>query len=128
MLAEFYLQRFRAEFRPGFDAWLATKPLTNPDAPPTPFAVDEYRLEAAAETERLDAESERMSAIARRNVQRSANYVLGVVLFAVSLFFAGMSNKVTGSGPRQVMLAVGCVVFVGALVWIATFPISVSVS
>ena len=31
----------------------------------------------------------------RRDIQRSSNYVLGVVLFAVALFFAGMSTKLT---------------------------------
>ncbi len=57
-LADFYLARFRPEFRPAFDAWLATDPLTNPDAPPTPFAMDEYQLQAQADAERLDAEAE----------------------------------------------------------------------
>ncbi len=43
-LADFYEARFRPDFRPAFDAWLATDPLTNADAPPTPFAMDEYEL------------------------------------------------------------------------------------
>ena len=90
-LADFYTDRFRPEFRPAFDAWLATDPLTNPDAPPTPFAMDEYQLQARAEAERLDAEAEARPPTVRRNIQRSANYVLGVVLFAIALFFAGMS-------------------------------------
>ena len=85
------LARFRPEFRPAFDAWQATDPLTNPDTPPTPFAMDEYQLEARTEAERLDAEAEEMAATVRRNIQRSANYVPAVVLFAVALFFAGMS-------------------------------------
>src|SRR5262245_61171346 len=38
-LADFYRARFRDEFKPAFAAWLATKPLTNPNAPPTPFAL-----------------------------------------------------------------------------------------
>lgn len=126
-LADFYAERFRAEFRPAFDAWLATDPLTNPDAPPTPFAMDEYRLEAETEAERFDAEEEAMAATVRRNVQRSANYVLAVVLFAVALFFAGMSTKLRGKGVRKALLVVGCLVFIGAAVWIATFPISLSV-
>ena len=46
-LESFYVERFRDEFRPAFDAWLATDPLTNADAPPTPFAMDEYQLEAS---------------------------------------------------------------------------------
>lgn len=126
-LAEFYTDRFRAEFQPAFEAWLATDPLTNPDAPRTPFAVEEYQLAAAAEAERLDGEAEEMAAAVRRNIQRAANYVLGVVLFAVALFFAGMSAKLRGAGPRLALLIVGCLVFVGTAAWIATFPISVSV-
>ena len=50
-LADFYTERFRPEFRPAFDAWLATDPLTNPDAPPTPFAMDEYQLQARADAD-----------------------------------------------------------------------------
>jgi hypothetical protein len=126
-LADFYLARFRPELRPAFDAWQATNPLTNPDAPPTPFAMDQYRLQARADVERLDAEEELATTVVRRNIQRSANYVLAVVLFAVALFFAGMSAKLRGAGPRKALLAVGCLVFLGTLVWIATFPISVSV-
>ena len=49
------------------------------------------------------------------------------MLFAVALFFAGMSAKLRGAGPRKALLAVGCLVFLGTLAWIATFPISLSV-
>jgi hypothetical protein len=126
-LATFYTDRFRPEFVPAFEAWLATEPLTDPTAPPTPFAMDEYRLAAADEADRLDAEAERLAAEARASLQRSANYVLGVVLFAVALFFGGMSTKLRGEGQRKVLLGVGCVVFLGAAIWIATFPVSVSV-
>jgi hypothetical protein len=126
-LEAFYTKRFRPEFRPAFDAWLATDPLTNPAAPPTPFAMDEYQLQARAEAEQLDAQAEVMAAAVRRNVQRSANYVLAVVLFAVALFFAGMSTKLRGESARKALLIVGCLVFVTAAVWIATFPISLAV-
>ena len=39
-VAAFYVDRFRDEFRPAYDAWIATDPFTNPAAPPTPFAMD----------------------------------------------------------------------------------------
>jgi hypothetical protein len=126
-LAGFYEQRFRAEFRPAFDAWEATDPLVDAAAPPTPFAMDEYQLEAALEASRIDAAAEVEAAAVRRNIQRSANYVLGVVLFAVALFFAGMSTKMAGIGPRKVLLGIGVAVFVATACWIATFPISLSV-
>ena len=38
-----------------------------------------------------------------------------------------MSAKLDVPGVRKAMLAVGCVVFVGTLVWIATFPVSVAI-
>ena len=126
-LADFYTERFRPEFRPAFDAWLATDPLTNPDAPPTPFTMDEYQLQARADVERLDAEEEVAAAIVRRNVQRAGNYVLAVVLFSVALFFAGMSTRLRGAATRKALLIVGCLVFLGTLAWIATFPVSISV-
>jgi hypothetical protein len=126
-LASFYRTRFREEFRPAFEAWVATRPLRNESAPPTPFAMEQYRLAAEAEAERLDAEAEVLAAQVRRDIQRSSNYVLGVVLCAVALFFAGMSTKLDSPGVRKVMLGLGWAVFLGAVVWIATSPVSVGV-
>jgi hypothetical protein len=126
-LADFYFKRFRAEFKPAVEAWLATKPLKNPDAPLTPFAMPQYKLAATAEVDRLDAEAEASAAQVRRNIQRASNYVLAVVLFSVALFFAGMSTRLTDMRLRTVTVGVGCVVFLGTLVWIATSPVSLSV-
>jgi hypothetical protein len=126
-LADFYFQRFRPEFKPAVNAWLATKPLANPDAPPSPFAMQEYRLAATAEAERLDVEAEASSALVHRDIQRSTDYVLGVVLFASSLFFAGISTKLHSLRQREVLLGIGWLIFLGTAVWIATSPVSISV-
>jgi hypothetical protein len=126
-LADFYFKRFRAEFKPAVAAWIATRPLRNPDAPLTPFAMPQYRLAARADAERLNAEAEVTSARARTNVQRATNYVLGVVLFAAALFFAGMSTKLGTPRLRAALLACGVVVFLVTVGWLATFPISISV-
>jgi hypothetical protein len=126
-LTTFYERRFRAEFKPAFRAWLATRPLTNANAPLTPFVMPQYRLEAEAEAEQLDAEAEVSAAEVRRNIQRSSNYILGVVLFSVALFFAGMSTKLTVPRLRQFTLVVGCAVFLGTVIWLVTQPISLSV-
>ena len=126
-LESFYRARFRPEFTPAFDAWLATRPLKTKGAPLTPFAMPEYQLAARADAERLDQTAEALAAQVRRDIQRSSNYVLGVVLFAVALFFAGMSTKLTAGGLRKAVLAVGCILFVGTVIWIATFPVSVAV-
>ena len=126
-LADFYFARFREEFRPAVEAWIATRPLQNPDAPLTPFAMPEYQLAARAEAEELEADAEALAARARTNLQRATNYVLGVVLFASALFFAGMSTKLRAQRLRLVLLGLGVTVFAATLVWIATSPISISV-
>ncbi len=126
-LSDFYFKRFRKEFRPAVDAWVATKPLKNPSAPLTPFAMPQYKLDARAEAERLNAEAELSAAQSRRDIQRASNYVLGVVLFASSLFFAGMSTKLTSPRLRVAMLCIGCAVFLLTALWIATSPVDVAV-
>jgi hypothetical protein len=47
-LANVYQKRFRAEFRPAFEAWLATDPFNNPNAPPGPLFMPQYKLSGAS--------------------------------------------------------------------------------
>jgi hypothetical protein len=126
-LADFYVARFREEFKPAFDAWLATDPLTDPDAPATPFAMPEYRVASGQEAAKLDAASEASAAVVRTDIQRSSNYVLTVVLYAVVLFFAGVSTRIKNRRLRWILTIAGCVVLLGAITWIATFPVSLEV-
>lgn len=126
-LAQFYRDRFRQEFRIAFDAWLTTNPFTDPDAPETPFAVPEYQVGAQTEAEELDKASEQSAAEVRLDIQRASNYVLTVVLYAVALFFAGMSTQIHSPRLRTVMIACGYVVLVFSLAWVATFPVSMAV-
>lgn len=126
-VADFYVGRFRPEFRTAHEAWLATRPLTNDEAPPTPFAMDDYQVASKDEAERLDAAAEASAALVRLNIQRSSNYVLTVVLYAVVLFFAGMSTRLHHRRLRWVMTIAGCAVLLGALGWVATFPVSLAV-
>jgi hypothetical protein len=126
VLADFYFKRFRKEFKPAVEAWIATRPLRNPAAPLTPFVMPQYRLAAQREVERLDAEAAASSATVQRNIQRSTNYVLAVVLFAAALFFAGTSAKLSTPWVRRALLAFGLIVFIGTSAWLATFPVSVS--
>jgi hypothetical protein len=127
VLQGFFEARFREDFRPAFDAWLATDPFDNPDAPLTPFKMEEYQPASRTEAERLDAAAAASAEVVQRNLQRSANYVLAVVLFAVTLFFAGVSTKLPSPRMQVVLLTAGWTVFLGTVVWLATFPVSISV-
>jgi hypothetical protein len=126
-LAAFYQHRFRDEFRPAFNAWVATKPRTNPDAPLSPFAMPQYRLAASAQADALEAKAGAKSNDVARYIQRADDYTLAVVLFAVSLFFAAISTRLRAWRLRVALLAMGCVLCLGTIVWLATQPVTVSV-
>ncbi len=123
-LAAFYRTRFRDEFRPAFERWLASRPFTNPDAAATPFALPEYRLAAQDEADRLEAAATAATETVKEDVERADRYVLAAVLFATALALAGIGGRLRLLLPRAVVLGLGCVVFLGGVAWVATFPVS----
>jgi hypothetical protein len=94
---------------------------------PAPFALPDYRLAATGEADALEARAAAFSRNVGSYIQRADNYVLAVVLFAVSLFFAGISTRLHSIGPRAAILGFGYVLFLGTVVWLATFPVDVAV-
>lgn len=126
-LSDFYFKRFRKEFKPAIDAWTETKPRTNPKAPLTPFAMPEYKLAAEERAAKLVVRAEAATEQAKTDNQRSDNYVLAVVLFASSLFFAGISTKLDRFRFQVSIVALGYALFICTVIWVATFPITVSV-
>ena len=48
-------------------------------------------------------------------------------LFSVALFFAGMSTRLGEPRLRRFALGVGCTVFLGTVIWLATQPVSIAV-
>lgn len=125
-LSGFYYRRFRPEFRPALQAWVATKPLTNPKAPLTPFAMPQYQSAATDEADALEQKGVVESLQAQALVKRADKYTLCVVMFALALFFAGISTRLHSDSSRITVLALGWVVLIGVVVWMATFPVSLS--
>jgi hypothetical protein len=121
--ARFYRRRFRPEFRPAFDAWLATNPRTNPRAPLTPFAMPQYVVAEAAKADELTAQAERRAAAAEKSNERANDYVLGVVLFAACLFFAGISTKLHSLRQREALAGIGWAIFAGTFVWLVVLAV-----
>jgi hypothetical protein len=125
-LATFYERRFRDEFRPAFDAWLATQPLTDPDAPLTPFAMPDYKLAEADRASQVNREAGEHADAAGAANRNADKYLLAVVLFATALFFAALSGKLRTQVAREVVLGLGAVIFLGTVAWLVTFPVSIT--
>jgi hypothetical protein len=124
-LSGFLAQRFRAEFTPAFDAWIAQRPLTNPDAAKTPFELPEYKLAASAKAADLEAQAAQSVAEAKRDDDRSDSYVLLTVLFASVLFFAGISSKMDTLRARLLLLGMAVLVLVASSAVLVTLPRSI---
>ena len=125
-LAAFYRKRLRPEFKPAFAAWLATNPRTDPRAPLSPFAMPQYRVAQATLSSQLNVAAGVHADEAATVNQRANNYMLAVVLFAAALFFAGISTKLLAARQRDIVLVLGFVIFVGAVVWLATLPVQLT--
>ncbi|WP_282948702.1 hypothetical protein [Cellulomonas endometrii] len=121
----FLFDRFREEFRPAVHAWLAEDPAANPDAPPSPFAMDEYVLAATQDAERREADADAAAARAQQANATKDNYVLATVLCASVLFFGGIGARLSSTRRRAVMVALAAVALVATVVVLATYPVRV---
>ena len=125
-LTTFYRNRFRDEFVPAFEAWVATRPRENPKAPRSPFELPEYRLAANEEADALEQQAADFGLVVARDVERADSYMLAVVLFAIALFFAALSTRLTSRDLQLALVAMGYVVFLGTAIWLATQPVSIN--
>ncbi len=121
----FLYKRFRDEFLPAVDAWLATQPMTNDEAPKAPFEMEEYVVERLVEADRLPTVDDENAAAARTANQNGDNYVLTMVLFASVLFFAGVSSKMNRPRNRVIILGFGLVTLTVGIIILVSLPILV---
>ena len=121
-LADFYAARFRPDFKPAFDAWMALNPLTNADAPPSPFSMPEYRLPQTQRAEELNAEADAMYAEGEESKKHSEDYVFSTVLLATVLFFSGIAPRIRWMPAALVLIALSAVLLAVGIYDVATLP------
>ncbi len=122
-LTDFYQQRFRAEFKPAFEAWVATKPAQNPDAPASPFAMPEYQVSLITESERLVQEAEKTFEEGQAANEISDAYVRNTVILASVLFLAGISSRFKSFPLRLAIILLGLALLAFGLFNLLTYPI-----
>src|SRR5262245_47090729 len=90
---KFLQRRFRREFIPAFEAWIATKPAKTPNAPLTPFAMSEYHLAADDSAFQLDRLADRTGNLAIVASRNGDAFVLNAVLFATAMVFGSVAQQ-----------------------------------
>ena len=121
-LEQFYRQRFRPEFRQLFEAWLATKPLTDPQAPATPFALPGYRSEHGQRAIELENQAKALFDAGHRANHIADTYVLGTVLLATVLFFCGIVQQFQEFPVRIALLGMAVLLLISGLSKVLVLP------
>ncbi len=110
-LMDLLVTRFPEPLASTFPIWLATDPLTNPEAPSSPFVMPEYQVPELADAAAYDATADAKFAEALDDNARGDNYTLLTVAFASVLFFSAISGRMRSRRSQWALLGVGMVVF-----------------
>ena len=122
-LASFYVQRFPPDVRKAYDAWVAQKPLENPEADPHPFVHNLYQLRGSNEAAEATNDAARHLQEAGKAGNVSGQYLANTVLFATVLFFANAAGKFEQSRVRSLAFAFAILVFLFAFGRTVTLPL-----
>jgi len=122
-LTNFYEQRFREEFKPAFEAWLATEPVNNPGAPSSPFDMPEYKVSLAEEAALLENQAAEKFAQGEQANQIGDSYILNTVFLASVLFLGGIASRFKAMSARWVIITVSLAILIFGLFNILTYPI-----
>jgi hypothetical protein len=114
-LARYYADRFRGEAKTAFEAWMATRPFENTNAPPHPFVTNLYQPRLVTEAREAEAESQRQWEKAGELGRVSRNYVLLTVVLASALFCGGTASRFDQAWVRRAVLVLGLAAFVFAV-------------
>jgi hypothetical protein len=119
--AQFIYQRLRPEMRTALDAWLRTRPLTDPKAPSSPFALPEYRKAMGAESKRYEAAAAASFNDALTANRHSDNFLLLTIVFAAVSFLGGMSTKMKFP-QHAAVVALGTLALIYGIVRLLNLP------
>jgi hypothetical protein len=115
-------RRFSDEFQVAFDAWIATDPLNNPDAPKGPTFMPEYVLPQDVtyeEEARLADEAYEAGAEAGKTAD---DYVRITVLLASVLFLIGISGHFRIHAARVGLVSVSGLILTYAVILLIQAP------
>ncbi len=114
--------RFRPGFRVAFDAWRATKPESNPNAPRGPTYMPQYRQPGLAKSTALDKQADAAFAAGASAGETSDKYIRATVFLASVLFLVGISTQFPLRRVRYALVGLGAVLLVFSLVQLTQLP------
>jgi hypothetical protein len=115
-------RRLSPEYRTAFAAWLDTEPFTNPNAPPGPGYLPEYRNPQMEQAETLNEQAATLEEAGTKARHTAEEYVRATVLFALVLFLVAVGQRFRLRGVRIATIAMALGLFSYGLYEITTLP------
>jgi hypothetical protein len=115
-------RRFRPLFRVAFNAWMATNPEHNPNAPPGPTYMPQYKLPAQTKANALDNAADAKFEAGNNAGQVGDNYVRITVFLAAVLFLVGIGSSFKLHSIRYALVTFGSVLLILSIVLILRQP------
>ena len=121
-LTDLFERRFLPEFRPAFEAWKKTDPLNNPDAPPGPQLMAEYRSSRTEEAARLNNQATQVFEEGTRGREYADQYVRATVTLATVLLLIAISQRFQTRRVRVGLLLIALFLLFFPVYHIITLP------
>ena len=121
-LADLYERRFSPEFKVAFEAWLATDPFNNPDAPPGPSYMPQYRNSMIEQGTAMNEEANGVFEEGTAARAQAEEYLQTTLIFATVLFLLALSPRFKLRNVRIGIAVVAAAMLIFGVVTIAVFP------
>ncbi len=122
-LADFYVRRFRPEYKVAFDAWMKLDPFNNPDTVvPGPIFMPEYESKLGDEAAELQKKAREEFEIGVRDRETGDTYVRLTVFLATVLLLTALSQRFRMKVPRIALLVLAGGMLAVCAYWLTTFP------
>ena len=115
-------KRMRPGYRPAFNAWLATNPAHNPNAPPGPAYMPQYVIPQETLARSYDAQADAAFAKGSDAGSTADKYIRDTVFLATVLFLVGISGHFRIRAARFGLISVGALLLVFAVIQLLGLP------
>ena len=120
--ARLFARRFRPEFRPAFNAWLATNPFDSPLAPAGPLLMPQYHDAHEELAAKLDEQAGAAFDAGTQARDDGDRYLRNTILLATVLFLTALAPRFKLESARLGLVGVSAVLLGVALFVLGTYP------
>jgi hypothetical protein len=111
-LFQLMLNRLRPGYLVAVDAWIATHPLKNPNAPPDPSYMPQYKIPQQAQAHVLNAQAQAQFKEGQSASGTADKYVRLTVFLAAVLFLVGIASHFPVRSARYGLLGIASALLV----------------